>query len=144
MGRVAPVIELNPITEAALNHLVRSAATPQGLALRSRIVLAAAAGRANQQIAAALQIPEVTVGKWRHGFVSKGLDGLQDLPRNGRPPKHGDVVAAFPQRENPRSFVWTKGPRKLQQRIIEATKEYQTTHPRKPGKRRRKVDTIKN
>ena len=33
--------------------------------------------------------------------------------------------------ENPRPFVWTKGPENLQ-RIIEATKEYQATHPRKP------------
>ncbi len=43
--------------------------------------------------------------------------------------------------ENPKPFVWTKGPEKLQ-RIIEATKEYQAAHPRKPRKRRR--NTIKN
>ena len=30
--------------------------------------------------------------------------------------------------ENPKPFVWTKGPEKLQ-RIIEATKEYQATPP---------------
>jgi transposase len=46
--------------------------------------------------------------------------------------------------ENPRPFTWTKGPEKLK-RIIEATKEYQVTHPRKPRrKRRREHDTIKN
>lgn len=45
--------------------------------------------------------------------------------------------------ENPRPFVWTKGPEKLQ-RIIEATKEYQAAHPRKPRKRRRSRNTIKN
>jgi transposase len=43
--------------------------------------------------------------------------------------------------ENPRPFVWTKGPEKLQ-RIIEATKEYRAAHPRKPRKRRRARDTI--
>jgi transposase len=43
--------------------------------------------------------------------------------------------------ENPRPFVWTKGPEKLQ-RIIEATKEYQAAHPRKPRKRRRTHNTI--
>jgi transposase len=42
--------------------------------------------------------------------------------------------------ENPQPFVWTKGPEKLQ-RIIEATKQYQDAHPRKPRKRRRKVRT---
>jgi hypothetical protein len=50
--------------------------------------------------------------------------------------------------ENPKPFVWTKGPEKFQ-RIIEATKEYQAAHPRKPRKRRRKArgrkaNSIKN
>jgi len=40
--------------------------------------------------------------------------------------------------KNPRPFVWTKGPEKLQ-RIIEATKHYQAAHPRKPRKRRRRI-----
>ncbi len=92
MARTAAVIELSTLTKAALDHLVRSPSTPQGLALRSRIVLAAATGQVNQQIAAALQIPEVTVGKWRRCFAAKGLDGLQDAPRLGRPPKHGQEI----------------------------------------------------
>ena len=92
MSRVAPAIELNPLSKATLERLVRSPSTPQGLALRGRIVLAAAAGQANQQIATALQIPEVTVGKWRRCFVSKGLDGLEDAPRSGRPRKHGQEI----------------------------------------------------
>src|SRR6266581_9167925 len=92
MPRVAPAIELNPVMKATLDHLARSASTPQALALRSRIVLAAAAGQANQQIATALQVPEVTVGKWRRCFASQGLDGLQDGGRGGRPPKHGQEI----------------------------------------------------
>jgi transposase len=44
--------------------------------------------------------------------------------------------------ENPRPFVWTKGPEKLQ-RIIEATKQYQAAHPRKLRKRRKR-NTINN
>jgi transposase len=66
--------------------------TPQAVALRSRIVLAAAAGQSNQQIALDLAIPEVTVGKWRRSFAEHGLEGLRDAPRSGRPPKHDDVV----------------------------------------------------
>src|SRR5260370_6591114 len=92
MPRVAPAIELNPVMKATLDHLARSASTPQALALRSRIVLAAAAGQANQQIATALQVPEVTVGKWRRCFASQGLDGLRDAARSGRPPKHGQEI----------------------------------------------------
>jgi len=45
--------------------------------------------------------------------------------------------------QNPRPFVWTKGPEKLQ-RIIEATKEYQAAHPRKPRRRRATRNNIKN
>jgi transposase len=58
------------------------------LALRSRIVLAAADGANNQQIAAELKIPTVTVGKWRRSFAIDGLEGLRDAPRSGRPLKH--------------------------------------------------------
>lgn len=62
------------------------------MALRSRIVLAAARGRSNQQIASDLDIPEVTVGKWRRSFAAQGLEGLHDAPRSGRPPKHDTAV----------------------------------------------------
>ena len=92
MPRTPAAIELNTITKATLDHLVRSPSAPQGLALRSRIILAAATGQANQQIAAALRIPEVTVGKWRRCFAAKGLDGLKDAARSGRPPKHSPEV----------------------------------------------------
>jgi transposase len=92
MPRVAPVITLNSVTDTMLRHLIRSPSTPQGLALRSRIVLAASAGHSNQDIAATLRIPEVTAGKWRRAFATSGVDGLQDAPRAGRPPTHGPEV----------------------------------------------------
>jgi len=92
MPRVAPTLSLNSVTEATLRDLVRAPSTPQGLALRGRIVLAAAEGRSNQQIASALGLPQVTVGKWRRSFAQRGLEGLQDAPRSGRPIKHGREV----------------------------------------------------
>jgi transposase len=88
MPRVAPTIALNSVTESALQHLVRSPSTPQGLASRARIVLGAASQQSNQEIAAALGLPQVTVGKWRRSFAQRGLDGLQDATRSGRPRKH--------------------------------------------------------
>jgi transposase len=92
MPRVAPVVTLNAVTEGMLQHLVRAPSTPQALALRGRIVLAASRGATNQEIAAALGVPEVTAGKWRRAFVADGIDGLRDAPRSGRPPKHGSEV----------------------------------------------------
>ena len=64
MARVAAAILLNPTMKATLDQLVRSPSTPQALVQRSRIVLAAAGGRSNQQIAGDLQLPEVTISKW--------------------------------------------------------------------------------
>src|SRR6267378_5948587 len=99
MPRVASAVSLNQTTKAALDQLVRSPSTPQGLVQRGRIVLAAAAGESNQQIAAALAIPEVTVGKWRRRFARQGLEGLQDAPRSGRPVKHSpEIVQRIQQR----------------------------------------------
>lgn len=92
MPRLAPSIILDSETRATLSSWVQASSTPQAVALRSRIVLAAATGHSNQRIAADLKIPEVTVGKWRRSFADQGLDGLRDAARSGRPPKHDAAV----------------------------------------------------
>jgi len=92
MARIAPGIVLDRRTQSTLKSLVQAPSTPQATALRSRIVLAAAEGLSNQQIAVHLKIPEVTVGKWRRSFATLGLEGLHDAPRSGRPPKHDAEV----------------------------------------------------
>ena len=56
------------------------------------IVLAADHGSSNQQIASALQMSAITVGKWRRSFAVDGMEGLRDAPRSGRPPKHDFTV----------------------------------------------------
>jgi transposase len=90
--RIAPTIRLDAEARTVLVSWAQAPSTPQALALRSRIVLAAADGQSNQQIALELAIPEVSVGKWRRSFAEHGLEGLRDAPRSGRPPKHGDAV----------------------------------------------------
>ena len=54
-------------------------------ALRSRIILTAAEGLGNRQVAERLGIGPLTVGKWRPRLVAERLDGLLDEPRPGRP-----------------------------------------------------------
>ena len=92
MPRVAPTISLDASMKTALDQLMRSPSTVPGVVQRGRIVLAAAAGKSNQQIAAELQLPEVTVGKWRRSFAQQGWQGLEDAPRSGRPILHGAEI----------------------------------------------------
>ncbi len=84
MPRLKPLI-LTDDERAKLEAWVRRPKTAQRLALRSRIVLAAAAGRGNTAIAAELGTCLPTVGKWRQRFLDRRLDGLTDEPRPGPP-----------------------------------------------------------
>lgn len=81
------LVELAPEVRGQLEALLRARSTPQALALRCRIVLAAAQDDrpSNQHIASQLDCNRHTVGVWRERFVAGGLTGLQDAPRSGRP-----------------------------------------------------------
>ena len=81
----AVAIELNDEERGRLEAWSRRRKTAQALALRSRIVLAAADGAANFEIAEQLGISRPTVTKWRNRFAERRLEGLLDEPRPGRP-----------------------------------------------------------
>src|SRR5438045_5192860 len=68
-----------------LERWARRPKSSQALALRCRIVLAAAAGRSSAEIASELGCNPSTVGRWRGRFATRGLDGLHDEPRPGKP-----------------------------------------------------------
>lgn len=85
--RVAPSVVLSAEEEAKLKKCARGRSTSVRLAQRSRIVLLAAAGLQNQQIATQLNIDRETVGRWRHRYAESGLGGIEkDAPRPGRRP----------------------------------------------------------
>ena len=86
---------LSPLTVSAeqrqqLQSWSRRAKTAQALALRSRIVLLAAVGVANKEIARRQGCSQPTAGKWRQRFIDLGVDGLLDEPRPGTPRKLSD------------------------------------------------------
>ena len=91
-GRPTAVIVLSDAERETLERWARRPKTGQALALRCRIVLAAADGVTNQQIAKRLECNPVTVGKWRTRFALKRLDGLIDEPRPGQPRKVTDEL----------------------------------------------------
>ena len=68
-----------------LQFLIRSGKTPQKIALRARIILAAAEGTPNNAIAAQLLTSRPTVLLWRQRFARLGVPGImKDAKRPGR------------------------------------------------------------
>lgn len=90
-GRPKPPLELTDEQRETLQRWTRRRKTAQGLALRARIVLACAMGASNVAVAEELGVTPQTVGKWRTRFVERGLEGLLDEPRPGRPRQISDA-----------------------------------------------------
>ncbi len=93
-GPKPPPIELVDAERLALERLVRRHATPQQLALRAQIVLAAADGANNCQIARHLDVSVDMVRRWRTRWLVcqaasladlPVVDRLTDAPRPGKP-----------------------------------------------------------
>ena len=107
------MLELTEAERAQLLSWARRRTSAQGLALRSRIVLACANGANNTSVAAELGCAAATVGKWRSRFVEHRLDGLVDEARPGRPPvitadQVEDVVVATLESTPANATHWSR------------------------------------
>jgi transposase len=90
--RVAPEIVLSDEEREVLDDLIRSKLTSVRLALRARIVLLAAQGLQNKEIALALDVGRIQASRWRERYLESGLQGIErDLPR-GAPPSTVDAA----------------------------------------------------
>ncbi len=112
-GRPKALLELTSDETEQLERWVRRRKSAQALALRSRIVLACAAGLTNKEVAAQLGVSMPTVGKWRGRFVESRLDGLVDEPRSGRKPtitaeQVEDVVVATLESTPEHATHWSR------------------------------------
>jgi len=93
--RVAPKVELTTDQRTTLQSWANGRKTPVRLAERSRIVLFAAEGKRDIDIAASLFITLAKAARWRKRFLLKGLAGLEkDAPRPGRTPAIGKEAAS--------------------------------------------------
>lgn len=87
MPRKSPyVIELTPDEKASLESVARKYTSSYYSVVRAKIVLLAARGIDNDEIARRLDLPRQVVSKWRKRFFEERLAGLEDRPRRGRPP----------------------------------------------------------
>lgn len=95
MARKALPVTLTDAAQAQLQQWVRAQYTPQQVVLRSRIVLLAAEGMQDLEIAQELSINRHTAGLWRRRFCQGGLDEVWEIaPGRGRKPTYTDRKVA--------------------------------------------------
>src|SRR5438045_3563389 len=78
-------IELTDGERVELTRVARAEKRPWQEVQRARIVLYAAEGLHDTEVAARLDTTPGIVGKWRRRFAQHRLEGLKDRPRSGRP-----------------------------------------------------------
>jgi transposase len=87
-------VTLSPLERDQLEAMARSRALAHSQVRRAQIILRSAAGESNTAIAEALGVSTPLVSLWRSRFRAKGLAGLYDAPRSGRPRTHDDERVA--------------------------------------------------
>lgn len=86
MPRKSPfLIDLSRKERASLKARAQKYTLPYRDVMRAKLVLLAAEGWENKDIAATLQLTRPKVSKWRKRFFYQRLAGLEDRPRGGRP-----------------------------------------------------------
>lgn len=86
MPRKCPYfVELSAAERARLEAKARRYTSPYRDVIRAKIILYAAAGLENEEIAARLDTPRQIVSKWRKRFYRERMAGLEERSRTGRP-----------------------------------------------------------
>ena len=115
MGKRVRVREVTTEERQAVKRLAHSRTAPARAVERARVIQAALDGMTVEQIAVQLGLARNTVYLWLKRFQARGLAGLEDAPRGGRPPTYtreqvGEIVASAltdPQTLNLPFQSWT-------------------------------------
>lgn len=114
MPRHAAPLECSEEVRAELIALSRGRAQEARMVERARIILACLEGKEIQQIAKDLDSSIPTVSKWRKRFGQRGLPGLRDEARSGKPPTYDaafrDRVLALLEQPPPSGLSHWDGP----------------------------------
>ena len=89
MPRPAPPLECSAEDKAALIAIRKSRTEDTRVLERAKIVLARVNGKEIQQVAHEMKVSTPTVTMWCRRFSLKGVRGLRDAPRTGKPPRYG-------------------------------------------------------
>lgn len=98
MGKRLQVREVTSAERETVKRLAHARTAPARAVERAQVVLAALEGATVEEIAVRLHLARNTVYRWLHRFEARGLAGLEDQPREGRPPTYtreqvGEIVA---------------------------------------------------
>lgn len=113
MPRSTVPLTLSEDQQRQIEQWLAALGTPQQVALRCRIVRAAAAGNSEASIAAEMQVNRKTVRLWRERFTAQGLASLWEIaPGRGRKPTYSAdqikaVIDATLQSKPPGSTHWS-------------------------------------
>jgi transposase len=111
--RIAPSLGLTVEQRTTLEEWARARSLPARVVERARIVLLAAAGEQDKEIARQLSLTPKKVSRWRKRFLALGLPGLEkDAPRSGRKRQIGDrqiqrVVEMTTRQKPPHATHWS-------------------------------------
>ena len=86
MGRANKALMINEADRLQLQSMVRSRSMPHSLVRRARIILRSGDGQSNREVARRCGVSAPAVGHWRRRYQERGLAGLHDELRPGRPP----------------------------------------------------------
>jgi transposase len=88
MSRKSLAVELTGDEVLRLEQWIRAGSTPQQVVLRARIILAAAQGNQDKQIAVQLQVHRFTVALWRRRVREQGIGCIWEIAEGrGRKPR---------------------------------------------------------
>jgi len=125
--RVAPTVTLTNEQHQSLTQWARGRSLPARQVERARIVLLAATGRQDIEIAEELRISNQKAARWRKRFLAAGISGLEkDAPRPGRTPSIAgaivdEVIRTTTQERPPNATHWSTRTMAAQVGISEAS-----------------------
>lgn len=111
--RIAPKISVTVKQRAQLTRYARGRNVPMRLMQRAKMVLLAAEGRQNTEIANMLTTTAPTVARWRLRFLQRGMAGIEkDAPRPGRKPRLSpatvqEIIHKTTQETPPQTTHWS-------------------------------------